>query len=1224
MSKVLGLDLGTNSIGWALIDEIENKILGTGVRIFKEGINRDTKGGEISKNETRRNARQSRRQLFRVKLRKKKLINILVQYGMCPVSPEDFHEWFCLNPYECRAKAVETNISLLQVGRIFYHFAQHRGFKSNRKSAAKEDTTIYKGDVKTGKIGIDDTNKQLSEHTTLGTYLYSILPKENEPFENRERVRNRYTLRTMYEQEFDAIWDFQSGFYPKIMTNELRYQIGYRPATDEQKRTDGILFFQRPLRSQKSLLGKCRFERRKFFDNTSQKFYFSGKTRCPISHPEFEMFRTYQFLNGIQYGNEQKLNEDQKKILIEFLNSKDASIKFSELKKKLKLTEEAFNYSDDQNIAVNYTYTKFRKFFSSKVWDKKTDEEKHTIWHIFYNAEDNLWLKNYCKAKWNIEEKQIDQIDKIHLKTSYASLSLKAIRNISPFLQKGYLYNDAVILGGVKNAFGQNWNNLTQEIKINIENHVIEITNEKNKEGEAIEKIKNYLTSSFHLTNKELNKLYHHSQVIYDKKGTPKLPLPDNIRNPIVQKALFELRKIVNAIIDQYGKPDEIKIELARELKMPKKQRERIRLDNMEREGKNDEARVELEKHGLSFSRNNIHKYLLWKELQDSMGIAVCPYSGLTIGLSDLFNDNKFQIEHIVPYSVSLNDSLSNKTICEAKRNQEKGDRTPYQFFKSDAKGWEVAKERAKKIFAKKNYQKYKRFISKTNPDLDDFISRQLNDTRYICREAAEFVKPVCHKVSVLSGGVTSELRHLWGLNAILTIPIKVDPMPSGHYLAAVTGENRIVEIVKWSFQNKKEIINTLSKKGEVLYGFVKDGQFIPQKERSDHRHHAIDAVTIACTKQNYVKEIANWNQNYRSYENHHFPAPWQHFYNSVRLKIENMMISHEKTDKIVSKVSKTTHKNGKEIANKGIAPRGALHAETLYGQVVHPVTKEKIFVVRKGIEEITDSTKVEKIVDTTIRKYILLHLKTIMTDPKVLAVIENQLQGKKLTKDQKYTIPAGAFIKKDVTSGKKIPLIKLPNKNGEPVPVYKVRIENRGAELQPIRTDRFPEKPPYIETDSNSYIILYGEMIPKKNEKRDYLIIPLLKVAQIKSENSKRKKIGLAPIPLFPLQKNGIPYLMTLSIGDMIIVFDEHTDEIDWSNQALLFRRLFLVRKSEKGGEINVVRHNASNVKPDKDPSVQDLNSKEGVVMRRTYNTIRCIKVIVTILGIIKPALEA
>ncbi|MCD8412861.1 type II CRISPR RNA-guided endonuclease Cas9 [Tenacibaculum finnmarkense] len=251
MSKILGLDLGTNSIGWALVQN--NIILGMGSRIFPEGVVNlgEGEGREVSKNASRTEARGVRRQIFRRRLRKRYLLKELAKHNFCPISADlikdwngteifknqELQDWFKLNPYELRAKAIHQEISLVEIGRIFYHIIQRRGFLSNSRSAGadvKETSTLFTGDAKIGKIGISSTLENIKnivnseENKTLGSYLNSIQPKENEPYsECLERIRNRYTTRQMYIDEFELIWEFQKIYHSEL-TENLKSLFGGR------------------------------------------------------------------------------------------------------------------------------------------------------------------------------------------------------------------------------------------------------------------------------------------------------------------------------------------------------------------------------------------------------------------------------------------------------------------------------------------------------------------------------------------------------------------------------------------------------------------------------------------------------------------------------------------------------------------------------------------------------------------------------------------------------------------------------------------------------------------------------------------------------------------------------------------------------------------------------------------------------------------------------------
>ncbi len=333
MTKTLGLDLGTNSIGWALVEN--KKIIGIGSHIFPEGVVNlgEGEGRETSKNASRTDARGTRRQFFRRRLRKRYLLRELAKNGLCPISytlikdwngteifkNEQLTAWFQLNPYELRAKALEEKITLHELGRIFYHLIQRRGFQSNSRNAGAENnekSVIFKGDPKIGKTGISETQEKIQEYKTLGAYLHSIAPKENSAYtEKPERIRNRYTTRQMYINEFEAIWETQKKYHPEL-TDQLKTTFGGRKKDGYSD--DGILFHQRPLRSQKHLVGNCSLEPK--------------KTKCPSSSIAFELFRVYQWVNTLDCNEE--LTSDEYQTIVNLLLSKE-KVNFKDIRKAI-------------------------------------------------------------------------------------------------------------------------------------------------------------------------------------------------------------------------------------------------------------------------------------------------------------------------------------------------------------------------------------------------------------------------------------------------------------------------------------------------------------------------------------------------------------------------------------------------------------------------------------------------------------------------------------------------------------------------------------------------------------------------------------------------------------------------------------------------------------------------------------------------------------------------
>lgn len=1169
MTKILGLDLGTNSIGWAVVEMETKKIAGLGSRIFSPGVNYE-KGNEVSKNVTRREKRQIRRQTFRKKRRKRKLVNILSAYNMFPnitdleneISKtklnDELKKFFTINPYQCRAKAYEgEKLSLYEIGRVFYQFAQRRGYKESLKTSEQEDEgKIYDGKPKEGIIGIKQTRENIKKFGTLGNYLHNENP-------HLTRLRNRYTTRSMYLDEFEIIWESQRKYYPELLTDDFKRIIG-----DHE---NGVLFYQHPLRSQKHLIGSCTFE--------------PDKPRCPASAILFEEFRMYQFINSIKHG-ENPLNQDERQIAVELINSKDMKFDFKDLKKKLKLEKGTFNYEDKYKITGNRTISNFRKIFGKKRWDSMSDEEQEKIWHIKLFASNKEWLSEYAKKYWDLDDKAIERLITFRYDDKYSNLSRKAINNILPYLKEGKLNNEAVILGGLQKAFGaEKWKTLSDNEKKTIEDTVSAIIGQKSEPGREIDKVKAFLREQYKLSEKRLTKLYHHSYLENSKSDAEKLPEPENLRNPIVQQALFELRKVVNDIIKEYGKPDAIKVELARELKMPKKMRDRIKFENMENEKRNDEAKKILDDYNKPHTRTNIQKVILWEECNHT-----CPYTGEKIGVKELFDDGYVQIEHIIPYSISLNDSLQNKTLCLADENRAKGDRTPFQFYGDNEKKWNEIKNRAYKLF-KNNYPKYKRFISKEIPDADKFINSQLNDTRYISKSAKNYLKSICSNVDVTQGTATTILRHYWGLDTILNEPIKVENIHDGEYYGAIDERNQFVELLKWNYENKENEIVSLKKKGKLLQGKVKDGKFYSYKTRDDYRHHAIDALTVALTKKGYLQKISTLKSrglmNEDMIAKYEVPMPWEKFWEDANQSVQKILVSHKKTDRIITKNKKPLFdfngrprkdKNGKIIFSRGEAARGELHKESVYGKHIGENGKE-YYHITKPLEEITKSAHVNKIVDKGVRDIIINRIKEMGID----------------TAQKKYDIPKGAFFDFD-ESGNKIPKIFIPNKNGSPVPVKKVRIKELIGNAEQLK-----EINQYVNPRNNHHVAIYRNEDGVLFEK----VVTFWEVVE-------RVKQGLPVINKKP--DNNFEFVTSLQINDMFLLGLSNEEYEHYKNDyEKLSKHLYKVEAlSSKYYEFRL--HNSADTKDENRPRYVRINGfGTGITGWKSFNPI---KVQLSVLG--------
>jgi len=649
MTYILGFDLGPSSIGWACIDKTNQKILGLGSRIFPEGVNNYNQGKEASKNESRRLARQSRRQYARKVQRRDKLKNLLRTLKMFPEHQSKEAEFHAMSPYPLRKKGLDKELSKLELGRTLYHLNQRRGFKSSLKSGQADDNKITESTNELQKK-MDD-----SKSRTLGEYLANKNPME-------ERLRGRYTLRAMYSQEFDMLWDKQSEFHPEL-TDAIKKII-----------KDETIFHQRPLKSVAHLIGKCSLE--------------PEKRRCHKNSLDFQRYRILEQVNrleltdpdGVVYTFSREFNKNKnvheeftpdvkakREKLIEVLWKKEKRT-FDEIKKLLELPKETqcnLEQGGEKSLIGNRSGTRLSRVFGKTWWDKPL-EERDLIQQVVFQADDPDWLENYAQEKWSLTQ---EQAEKLARKTSFeqgcAHFSKKAIRKLIPFLEEGFNLADAK-------------------------------EKAKYKTQEDYESFEDFM---------------------------------DKFRNPIVSQTLHEVARLVKKIEQTFGKPGEIRVELVRDLKLPAKKRRKIHFENLERKELHQEIGKELEARNVSVNHDTILKYKLWKECKQ-----VCPYTGENkISFDDLFHDRKYDIEHIIPYSRSLDDSFANKTLCRVDENARKSNKTPYEFYEGTEQYEEIL-QRIKVL----PFNKQRKFQQKEISD--DFISRQLNDTAYMSRMSQQLL----------------------------------------------------------------------------------------------------------------------------------------------------------------------------------------------------------------------------------------------------------------------------------------------------------------------------------------------------------------------------------------------------------------------------------------------------------------------------------------------------
>jgi CRISPR-associated endonuclease Csn1 len=864
---ILGLDVGANSIGWALVEAVSDKpsqplaLKSAGVRVFEAGVEGDIASGkDASRAAKRREARLHRRQLARHRHRMDKLASLLQQAALLPEDDLSsagalmsfFQEmdrgllqsprWKAASdmesqnlPYRLRAKALDERLEPHELGRALYHLAQRRGFASNRKSLSrsaeheKEEGKVKKGISElTGKM-------EASGARTLGEYFSGLNPHE-------ERIRSRYTDRRMYQDEFERIWAAQASHYPSLLTDDLK------------KKVHRAIFFQRPLKSQKHLVGKCELE--------------PQSRRAPLACLEAQRFRLLQKVNDLEInfkdGTKRRLTLEERNKLAEELES-GGDLKFTKIRKLLSLKDSSFNLEEsEEKLIGNRTAAKLIKVLGEKRWQNFSPQDKARIVEDLHSIQNKDALKRRATNAWDLDENQAAQFADTSLEDEYCSLSRKALKKLLPLMEQG---------------------------------------------------------TSFAAARKEL---YGDTPPPEAVDFLPSLAQTDiiEVRNPAVHRCLTELRKVVNAIIRAHGKPSIVRIELARDLKKTRKQREKIFKQYRENRSAREKAAEEiLRQTGITQPRpSDKQKWLLAKECEWT-----CPYSGRTITVEALFGEHpQFDIEHIIPFHRSLNNSFANKTLCYHEENrQRKRNHTPYEAYGSNPQKWPEIITRVRNFTSNLRDDKLQRFQAgapggMTLEEVDEMASRLLNDTRYVSKLAVRYLGQLYgageqgtdlsgkKRIQASRGQITSELRNEWGLNAIL-------------------------------------------------------GDGGEEKKRTDHRHHAIDAAVIALTDAAKVKMLSDAAARAQLEKRRRFAPikpPWPTFYDDLRQAIQNLIVSHRVSRKV----------------------NAALHEETYYSKPrTHPDGKEYVHV-RKPLAALK-APDIDDIVDGAVKQAVKSKLQELGTN---------------------------------------------------------------------------------------------------------------------------------------------------------------------------------------------------------------------------------------------------
>ena len=1026
MSKhVLGLDLGVGSIGWCLIaldaqgDPAE--ILGMGSRVVPLNNATDAADFSIGKaftaNQERTARRTMRRGFARYQLRRYRLRRELEKVGMLPDAA--LIQLPLLELWELRERAATAGrrLTLPELGRVLCHINQKRGYRHVKSDAAaivgdegekKDSNSAYLAGIRANDEKLQD------EHKTVGQYFAEQLRRSQSESPTggiSYRIKDQIFSRQRYIDEYDQIMAAQRVHYPDILTDEFIRML-----------RDEVIFMQRPLKSCKHLVSLCEFEKQEKVMRVQQddgkggrqlverRVKFGPKV-APKSSPLFQLCRIYEAVNNIRLtrpdGSPRDITPEERAKIVAHLQS-SASLSFAALKKLLKekaliadqLTTKSGLKGNSTRVALAAAlqpYPQYHHLLDMELETRMmtvqlTDEETgevterevavvtdsyvrqplYRLWHILYSIEERDAMRRALITQLGMTEEDLDGglLDQLYrldfVKPGYGNKSAKFICKLLPQLQQGLGYSEACAAVGYRHS-----NSPTSE----------EIT-----ERTLLEKIP--------------------------------LLQRNELRQPLVEKILNQMINLVNALKAEYG-VDEVRVELARELKMSREERERMTRQNGERKKANDKVAERIRQCGLYPTKPHIQKYMLWEEAGRQ-----CLYCGRSIEEEQCLNGDDMEVEHIIPKSVLYDDSYGNKTCACHECNQTKGNRTALEYIRAKGREAEYMKRINDLLKEKKiSYSKHQRLRWLKEDIPSDFLERQLRLTQYISRQAMAILQQGIRRVSASEGGVTARLRSLWGYGKILHT-LNLDRYDS-------TGETERV-----------------SREGEA----TEELRITNWSKRMDHRHHAIDALVVACTRQSYIQRLNRLSSEFGREDKKKEDQEAQeqqatetgrlsnlerwltqrpHF--SVRTvsdKVAEILISYRPGKRVVTRGRNIYRKkmaDGREVTcvQRGVlVPRGELMEASLYGKILS-----------QGRERI-------------VKRYPLHDLKGEIVDPRLRELITTYNQELKsrekgapipplcLDKDKKQEVRSVRCYAKTLSLDKAIPMCF--DEKGEPTAFVK------------------------------------------------------------------------------------------------------------------------------------------------------------------------------------------
>lgn len=1145
--RILGLDTGTNSLGWAVVDRNEDDtytLIKKGDLIFQEGVKIE-KGIESSKAAERTEHRATRKHYFRRRLRKIETLKVLIKYNFCPfLSEEELKLWhtrkiypkndefMCwqrtneeegLNPYHCRHICLNETLDLSikanrhLLGRALYHLVQRRGFLSNRLDTSEDSNDT--GAVKTSIKGLSEEMSNAG-FEYLGDYFYHLYSQ----YGNQVRIRNRYTDREQhYTKEFYAICAKQN--LPEEYIKELAR----------------AMYFQRPLKSQKQNIGKCVFEK--------------GKYRCIDSHPDYEEFRMLSFINNIKIQTPKDwelrpLNDEERaKILPLFYRKSKANFDFEDIAKALAGKNKYAHYKDRSEKPYKFNY-RMQQGVSGcptttllmSVWGaewkqalaetyllnegkngaKSVNDIVTDIWNVLYSFSSQEKLKAFAVDKLQLAEQEAELFAKAKITRNTTSLSLKAVRKILPYLRMGIDYTHAVFLANISGVVSVSvWND--EEQRAYILKNALEIIHSFDPKDSKLNGtlefcVKDFLQNNYDLSPGALDKLYHPSMIdVYsdarpNKDGIYQLgsPRTSSIRNPMAMRALHQLRHVVNQLLKDkiIDTQTEVHIEYARELNDANKRKaiaeHQKNLENTRKKYAEEIVKLYKEATGkeLTPTSRDIDKFVLWEEQNHK-----CLYTGKEIGIADFLGSNPcFDIEHTIPRSVGGDSTMMNLTLCENTFNRTvKRTQMPVRLACHEDILERIEPWKDKIVDLTKQIDK-----CRTNPSMDKAMKDRIIQKRHKFSLDRDYWKGKYTRFVMESVPEGFSRRQGTGIGLISKY--------AGLYLKSLFHQPQD--------RNKSNVYvvkGVTTAEFRRMWGLQ---QGYEKKSRDNHVHHCIDAITIACIGKREYDLMAQYYHDEELHEygegcKPHFPKPWPTFTEDLLAIEKELLVVHSTPDVLPKQAKKWVKVKGEKRLAQGDSVRGSLHLDTFYGAIERE--GEIKYVVRKSLSALKD-TDVKNIVDDTVRGIvedaIKLHgFKKAMEGP----IYMNKEKGIEIRKVRIY-----------------VPTVTKP-----------LNIRNQRDVSRKEYKRQY-----HVSNDSNYVLAIYEGMV-KGNVKRSFELVNKLDAGKFFKRSTDRNDYP----DLFPIvSSQGSELKYTLKVGTQVLLWEKKPDEIWELTNEQLKSRLYRV----------------------------------------------------------------